>query len=400
MKKNFFYVATLALGLAFTATACSDEDTPNNGKEPQEQPVDAADIDYTSENADSWNNYMKAVVTLLRQDATDLYTYWADSYNGGESYATTFKNHAAPFNSALNCVQQVIDGCIDISNEVGETKIGDPYSKYVAGNVTEALYAVESWYSWHSREDYSNNIVSICNAFCGVRSEEVISGAAVDKSLISDKSLYQALADNGKQELADNTLAAIKNAYDKILAIPQPFRNHINSDQSLEAQEACADLTILLEDELKPACNDLSEDVLDPVVDNYVDVVVLPTYESLKDEVAALYDKVNALAANPTDQAFKDACDAWIVAREPWEKSEAFLFGPVADQGLDPNMDSWPLDQAAIVNILESGDYSQMEWTGDYSEDSESIAAAQNVRGFHTLEFLLFKDGQARTTGE
>lgn len=362
--------------------------------------MDAADIDYTSENADSWNNYMKAVVTLLRQDATDLYTYWADSYNGGESYATTFKNHAAPFNSALNCVQQVIDGCIDISNEVGETKIGDPYSKYVAGNVTEALYAVESWYSWHSREDYSNNIVSICNAFCGVRSEEVISGAAVDKSLISDKSLYQALVDNGKQELADNTLAAIKNAYDKILAIPQPFRNHINSDQSLAAQEACADLTILLEDELKPACNDLSEDVLDPVVDNYVDVVVLPTYESLKDEVAALYDKVNALAANPTDQAFKDACDAWIVAREPWEKSEAFLFGPVADQGLDPNMDSWPLDQAAIVNILESGDYSQMEWTGDYSEDSESIAAAQNVRGFHTLEFLLFKDGQARTTGE
>ena len=153
MKKNFFYVATLALGLAFTATACSDEDTPNNGEGPQEQPVDAADIDYTSENADSWNNYMKAVVTLLRQDATDLYTYWADSYNGGESYATTFKNHAAPFNSASNCVQQVIDGCIDTSNGVGETKIGDPYSKYMAGNATEALTAVESWNSWHSRVD-------------------------------------------------------------------------------------------------------------------------------------------------------------------------------------------------------------------------------------------------------
>ena len=38
-----------------------------------------------------------------------------------------------------------------------------------------------------------------------------------------------------------------------------------------------------------------------------------------------------------------------------------------------------------------------MEWSGDYSEDSEAISAAQNVRGFHTLEFLLFKDGQART---
>lgn len=390
MKKNFFYAAALAAGLAFSVTACSDDDTPK-------EPVDVANIDYTSENATSWNNYMKAVVTLLRKDASDLYEYWAVSYKGGASYAETFKNHGAPFNSAGSCVQQVIDGCVDIANEVGETKIGDPYSKYQAGKVTEALYAVESWYSWHSREDYSNNIVSICNAFCGVRSEALISGAAIDKNEIAEQSLYTALKDNGQQELADNTLSAIKNAYDKILAIPQPFRNHINSEQSLAAQEACSELSVLLKDEVKPACNALSEADLIPVVETYVDEVVLPTYSDLKDRVATLYDKVDALAKKTTNQAFKDACDAWISAREPWEKSEAFLFGPVADQGLDPNMDSWPLDQAAIVNILNSGDYSKMQWSGDYSEDSEAISAAQNVRGFHTLEFLLFKDGQART---
>ena len=390
MKKNFFYAAALAMGLTFSVTACSDDDTPK-------EPVDVANIDYTSENATSWNNYMKAVVTLLLRDASDLYEYWDKSYKGGESYAETFKNHRAPFNSAGSCVQQVIDGCVDIANEVGENKIGDPYSKYQAGDVTEALYAVESWYSWHSREDYSNNIVSICNAFCGVRSEAVISGADIEKSKIAEQSLYTVLKDNGHQELADNTLSAIKKAYDKILAIPQPFRNHINSPQSLAAQEACSELSVLLKDKVKPACKKLEEAVLSPVVENYVNVVVLPTYSDLKDKVATLYVKVDALAENPTNQAFKDACDAWISAREPWEKSEAFLFGPVADQGLDPNMDSWPLDQAAIVNILNSGDYSQMKWSGNYTEDSEAISAAQNVRGFHTLEFLLFKDGQART---
>lgn len=391
MKKNFFYAAALAMGLTFSVTACSDDDTPK-------EPVDVANIDYTSENATSWNNYMKAVVTLLRKDASDLYGYWATSYKGGESYAEAFKNRrAAPFNSAGSCVQQVIQGCLDIANEVGENKIGDPYSKYQAGDVTEALYAVESWYSWHSREDYSNNIVSICNAFCGVRSEAVISEADIDKSKIAKQSLYTVLKDNGQQELADKTLSAIKNAYDKILAIPQPFRNHINSEQSQAAQEACSELSDLLKDEVIPACNALKEAVLIPVVETYVDKVVLPTYSDLKSRVETLYKKVNALAENPTNQAFKDACDAWISAREPWEKSEAFLFGPVADQGLDPNMDSWPLDQAAIVNILNSGDYSQMEWSGDYIEDSDAISAAQNVRGFHTLEFLLFKDGQART---
>ena len=181
-------------------------------------------------------------------------------------------------------MQQVIDGCVDIANEVGETKIGDPYSKYQAGKVTEALYAVESWYSWHSREDYSNNIVSICNAFCGVRSEALISGAAIDKTQVAAQSLYAVLVSNGQQELADNTLSAIKNAYDKILAIPQPFRNHINSEQSLAAQEACSELSVLLKDKVKPACDALSEAVLSPVVKNYVDVVVLPTYSDLKEQ--------------------------------------------------------------------------------------------------------------------
>ena len=46
---------------------------------------------------------------------------------------------------------------------------------------------------------------------------------------------------------------------------------------------------------------------------------------------------------------------------------------------------------------MNTGDLDQLIWGGDYDENSSSIADAQNVRGFHTLEFLLFKDGQART---
>ena len=57
----------------------------------------------------------------------------------------------------------------------------------------------------------------------------------------------------------------------------------------------------------------------------------------------------------------KTACNAWITAREPWEESEAFLFGPVDELGLDPNMDSWPLDQNAIVQILNSQKWGDLE---------------------------------------
>ena len=135
----------------------------------------------------------------------------------------------------------------------------------------------------------------------------------------------------------------------------------------------------------------------DAIINQYVDNVVLPTYSDLKAKNSALYQAVVDFGDNPSNANFKAICDAWLTAREPWESSEAFLFGPVADLGLDPNMDSWPLDQEAIVKMLESQQWNEMEWTGDYDEDDDAIAAAQNVRGFHTLEFLAFRDGQART---
>ena len=61
-------------------------------------------------------------------------------------------------------------------------------------------------------------------------------------------------------------------------------------------------------------------------------------------------------------------------------------------------MDSWPLDVDAIVQVLNSQSWSDMQWSGDFNEDSEEIGAAQSVRGYHTLEYLVFKDGEPRKT--
>ncbi len=379
MKKNFFYVAALVLGLSFTMTACDSDD---------DDVVAPEDIDYTAENADSWHNYMRNVAALLRTDATSLYDAWNTSYNGGASYASSFKAHSiSDYTSAWNCIEQIIDGCVEIANEVGETKIGDPYSKYVAGNTKEALYAVESWYSWHSRDDYTNNIYSIRNAYYGSTT-----------GTVSSNSISKLIADNNAA-LNTKVIAAINAAATAIQDIDQPFRNNINSSETVVAMDACEALETVLDNELKPYIRDNNsintDAVLEPIVQNYVDVVVLPTYKNLKEKNDALYNAIVTLANNPTNANFEAACTAWITAREPWEESEAFLFGPVDSMGLDPNMDSWPLDQNAIVQILNSQNWSNLEWTE--GDDDAKVESAQNVRGFHTLEFLLFKDGKART---
>lgn len=382
MKKNrYFTGAVLLAGLSLTAASCSNDEPPAPAGGPTAEEI--ANLEYTATYAASWNNYMANVASLLAKDAATLYASWNTSYDGGPAFAATFKAHnSSDYPSAKSCIEQIIDGCCDIASEVGETKIGDPWNKYMAQSYTEALYAVESWYSWHSRDDYTNNIRSIRNSYFNSLDGSIHPASLSTLVNAADPALDAAIK------------AAIQKAADAIQAIPQPFRNNIASAETVKAMEACSELENLLDRQLRRFVEEAGESRLDAIVAVYVDDVVLPTYRTLQERNAALYQAVMTFTRNPSDDNFAEACTAWLEAREPWEKSEAFLFGPVDALGLDPNMDSWPLDQVSIFNILKSGNFDNLNWTD--SDSDEEIEASQNVRGFHTLEYLLFKDGQPR----
>ena len=64
------------IALCVFATACSDDDDNST--------VNPADIEYNSENAASWHNYMRNVAALLKADATNLYDSWNTSYRVGQ----------------------------------------------------------------------------------------------------------------------------------------------------------------------------------------------------------------------------------------------------------------------------------------------------------------------------
>ena len=389
MKKNVFLISLLTLSLGFAA--CNKDENDNSSKSipegTSEVEINENNVDVTEKNINTWTQYATAVANLLAKDASDLNQAWSVSYNGGEAYAETFKNFGGEYQSAAACVQQIVDGCIDIAGEVGTAKIGEPRDLWEAGKYTEAVYAVESWYSWHSIDDYSNNIISIRNAFNGTRNNQEATHSLANFTKSKNATLYASV--KGK----------IEAAYNSIKGMSAPFRSHIGSPSVLIAQEACAALVDVLEKDLTSfVSQNANDDEMDEIVHTYVDQVVLPTYTDLVSKTAALRQAIVALSNNPSSNAFKNAANLWIEAREPWETSEAFLFGPVADLGLDPNMDSWPLDVDAIKGVMESGKIEELiKWEGEYDEDNEDIEAVQNVRGFHTLEFLLFKDGKART---
>ena len=157
------------MSLGFTACSDNNENEKTIPEGTSEVTISENNIEVTSQNVSTWTQYAMAVANLLAKDASDLNEAWAVSYKSDEPYALTFKNFGGEYQSAAACVQQIVDGCVDIASEVGTSKIGEPRDLWEAGKYTEAVFAVESWYSWHSIDDYSNNILSIRNAFNGSR---------------------------------------------------------------------------------------------------------------------------------------------------------------------------------------------------------------------------------------
>jgi putative iron-regulated protein len=129
------------------------------------------------------------------------------------------------------------------------------------------------------------------------------------------------------------------------------------------------------------------------IISDYSQKVVVATYGDMEAKTKALHAAVVAFNADPANQArLAAAADAWRAARVPWESSEAFLFGPAEFLSLDPALDSWPVDRQQLDNVLASN----FELTPDFIANGLGPA----LRGFHTIEYLLFRDGAPRAAAE
>ena len=126
-------------------------------------------------------------------------------------------------------------------------------------------------------------------------------------------------------------------------------------------------------------------------LNDFANTVVLATYTDLDNKAGELLSAVQALEAATTQANLVQAQAAWKATRKPWEQSEAFLFGPVDTQGLDPALDSWPVNRVDLDGVLASKQ-ALTEASIDALEDT--------LKGFHTIEYLLFRDGDQRKAAD
>ncbi|MBQ9192921.1 MAG: imelysin [Bacteroidales bacterium] len=137
------------------------------------------------------------------------------------------------------------------------------------------------------------------------------------------------------------------------------------------------------------------EKALKAAVETYVPGVIYKIYGNLADETETLCEQLAALKAKDTyTQADIDQiCTTFLSARKWWEQSEAFLYGAATAYGIDPHIDSWPLDKDKLAKSL-----SNAETIADLDENGadaiDQVGAAS--LGFHGIEFIIFRDGANR----
>lgn len=127
------------------------------------------------------------------------------------------------------------------------------------------------------------------------------------------------------------------------------------------------------------------------VIVDFVDLVIIPTYDRLVGQAEVLKTTIDRFVANPTPQTLKSAQVAWLAARTPWEQSEAFAFGPAESLGYDGDLDDWPVNETDVSAILKSSD----RLTSEYVTNLQTTE-----KGFHTIELLLFGSNNNKTVSD
>lgn len=168
------------------------------------------------------------------ENISELKQSWLDEYelepsiNYGESMKRAGRAGSL-YISYQDAAEDIIQGCIDIADEVGNTKIGRPANATTVGDKNY----IESPYSLNSITDFVDNIVSIQNSYCGSNKGD----ASISDYIKSVNS-----------ELDKQMREHIQEAMQIISAIPEPFALSASGPEADRAVEYVGrELVTLLE---------------------------------------------------------------------------------------------------------------------------------------------------------
>ena len=145
---------------------------------------------------------------------------------------------------------------------------------------------------------------------------------------------------------------------------------------------------------------DDAADTKQAVLETYAEIAYA-SYEDSLQLAEELQAAIDAFLADPTEETFQAAKDAWLVSNEPYGQTEVYRFygGPIdAEDGPEGLLNAWPLDEAYVDYVDGDADAGIINNVEDYPEITEELlldlneqGAEENIAtGYHAIEFLLW----------
>lgn len=132
-------------------------------------------------------------------------------------------------------------------------------------------------------------------------------------------------------------------------------------------------------------------DLSQAIIESFAKNVAQDIYNSLSIKTDVLYQSILQLNSEISEENLATCRQNWRDARVVWEYSEAFLFGPVATEDIDPRIDTWPVNFMDLEGELNS--------TNSFTEEYID-GLTDELKGFHPIEYLLFGQDGNKTASE
>jgi uncharacterized protein len=112
------------------------------------------------------------------------------------------------------------------------------------------------------------------------------------------------------------------------------------------------------------------------MLNNIGNTILLSGINNLSASATAAAGAISAFTSSPTDNTLTAAQTAWETLSQNWATSAPFDFGPMNDNLISPNLDTWPANDSKIENAI--------------SAQSNATNVGADTKGLKGLEYLLF----------
>lgn len=132
----------------------------------------------------------------------------------------------------------------------------------------------------------------------------------------------------------------------------------------------------------EPSGTELSNPELqNKILNDFAYNIALATYVEMESKMNIFYLSCVQFDSTLSQQDLISARNAWKNVRSVWEQSEAFLFGPVSTDNIDPGIDTWPIDHNSLDSLFQTS----VAFTQGFMNSLDD-----GLKGYHPAEFILW----------